>query len=723
MDTSTAQRNCGAMEYLDYQLEQDPKRTIKLQQIENQTNDWISGNKEKRDRSIITIPVVFHVVYNSEHQNISDTRLQEQLDVLNADFRRLNLDAEQIWPQAADLEIEFCLASFDPKGNPTSGITRTKTEKEEFDINDDIKFTSKGGKDCWPTTDYLNIWVCNMKRILGFAQFPGGDPQTDGVVLHYRFTGVNGASPPFNLGRTATHEVGHWLNLKHIWGEEGCQSDDNVQDTPRSDAPNYGCQHGHVSCGSLDMVQNFMDYSDDSCMNLFTEGQKSRILAQFAPNGPRESLLYSNGCGDGTAIQDSFDCKTNLVNVSILLDKYPEETSWTIQDSMGMVVAVGGTYGDMPDGSLVSERLCLPNGCYTFAMRDSYGDGICCSYGRGEYNVLVGSDTIVSGNTFEYIDSSSFCLEMSIDSISTCFDGIMNGDETGIDCGGSCEESCHSCEDGIQNGNETGVDCGGPDCMACEEFTAATEILASYFEDGMDEWIDGGSDCYRYSGIYSYEGRYSIRIRDNSGLASSLISPALELTNYSSIDISFYFYPNSMEEGESFDLQFYDNNDWYTLATWTSGTDFDNDMFYSSNLNVSSTEYNFNSNNQLRFMCDASGNADRIFLDQIIVTGQLEESNRNKEVLTEIQRSSSSLWLYDEDVLIFPNPAHEYIDIEAEETIISVSITDLTGKTVIRKSETKEKKDRLDISILNQGVYFITINTEEESTTKKIVKN
>jgi len=239
-------------------------------------------------------------VYTNAEQNISEAQINSQLKVLNADFQRKNTDQDQtpaiFQSVAASTGIRFQLASIDPQGNPTTGITRKKTYKNSFYTNDnDVKYSAMGGVDAWPTDQYLNIWVCNLGLgILGYSQFPGGPTETDGVVIGYKFFGTIGnLKAPFNLGRTTTHEVGHWLNLRHIWGDGPCGIDDHVADTPASDAPNQGCSFGHSSCGSVNMTQNFMDYTDDVCMNLFTRRQANRMRALFAVGGQRHSLLNS----------------------------------------------------------------------------------------------------------------------------------------------------------------------------------------------------------------------------------------------------------------------------------------------------------------------------------------------------------------------------------------------------------------------------------------------
>ena len=256
-----AQRDCSTMEMLEQEIEQDPKRLIKLEQIEAHTLRSLQ-NAQPRAEGVITIPVVVHVVYNNSAENISDAQIQSQINILNEDFRRMNANADNVWPQAADSEIEFCLAVVDPDGNPTNGITRTQTSVTTFSSSGNpVKFDGSGGKSAWPSSSYMNFWVCDLSGgLLGYAQFPGGSSATDGIVCDYLYVGnIGTATPPFELGRTATHEVGHWLNLRHIWGDGGCSVDDFVADTPRSDASNGGCNIGHISCGTVDMVQNYMD--------------------------------------------------------------------------------------------------------------------------------------------------------------------------------------------------------------------------------------------------------------------------------------------------------------------------------------------------------------------------------------------------------------------------------------------------------------------------------
>ncbi len=298
---SAQERTCGTMDHLEHQLEGNPNLRYIMQNIERQTQETIKGAGHRMGRDVV-IPVVVHVVYNSPDQNISQAQIQSQIQVLNEDFRFQNPDRDQVphqWASlAADTRISFQLANRDPQGQTTTGITRTRTNTEAFMVqNNFVKFSSMGGVDAWPTDQYLNIWVCNLAMgVLGYSQFPGGPSATDGVVIGYRFFGnVGNVKAPFNGGRTCTHEVGHWLNLRHIWGDGPCSVDDLVADTPPADRPSQGCPTFRSACNGPIMTSNYMDYTDDACMNMFTFGQAERMQALFLPGGARVSLRNSPG--------------------------------------------------------------------------------------------------------------------------------------------------------------------------------------------------------------------------------------------------------------------------------------------------------------------------------------------------------------------------------------------------------------------------------------------
>jgi len=319
-------RVCGTDAYHKRLLELKGERyRINRQRHEEFVLRYMSSATISKTQSepIPTIPVVVHVVYNTPQQNIPDEQIHSQIRILNHDYRKLNTDSVRVptafKPLAADARIEFKLACIDPDGNSTTGITRTTTSLSSFEIPPEgsppeaekIKFTSEGGKDVWDTTRYLNLWICSLGKtptgdqLLGYAQFPDGPPETDGVVIHYSAFGDTGtARAPFNLGRTATHEIGHYLGLYHIWGDDQflsnpCSGTDNVEDTPNQARANGGKPSFPETSNACPdtgpngtMFMNYMDYTDDDSMYMFTIGQVTRMDATLAES--RTSILNSN---------------------------------------------------------------------------------------------------------------------------------------------------------------------------------------------------------------------------------------------------------------------------------------------------------------------------------------------------------------------------------------------------------------------------------------------
>lgn len=310
--TLSAQMDCRSTEYRHYLVGKIPGLEAAIQDIEGFTLRQlhkpvtiVAGTDHNRDGlSVITIPVVVHIVYNTSQENISDAQVQSQIDVLNRDYRKQNPDTGRIpsyyAPLATDCGFQFVLANLDTSGNPTTGIIRKHTNATGFAVNDDIKFAETGGDAAWDRDRYLNIWIGNLTGgILGYSSVPGCPKERDGVTLQYTAFGTMGtASAPFNLGRTATHEIGHWLNMIHVWGDAPC-GDDEVADTPPQQAATYGNPSGIVvSCGNGpygNMYMNYMDFTDDIGMHMFTIGQRNRMRTLFAEGGFRYALLSSTG--------------------------------------------------------------------------------------------------------------------------------------------------------------------------------------------------------------------------------------------------------------------------------------------------------------------------------------------------------------------------------------------------------------------------------------------
>ena len=485
---NVAQRSCAAHDKHEEQMSNNAKYRMNQENIEahyrrfkeNGANAAVSGG-------VRTIPVYVHVLYRTSQENISDAQINSQIAVLNEDFSATNSDFGNIPSEfagvAANYEIQFALA----------GITRKSTTKTSWGTNDAMKKSSQGGIDPITPDTHMNMWICNIGGgILGYAQFPGGSSATDGVVFSPQYCGssdydTNGTfylDAPFDKGRTATHEVGHYLNLRHIWGDGGCSVDDFVSDTPTAGAANYGCpSYPTSSCSSNDMTMNYMDYVDDACMYMFTGGQKTRTASIFAPGGARENLgTVSGGCSlaapSGLASSNIGDTNFNLswnsvsgavsytvsingststvsgtsysatglsqgttysvmvrancssgsgsyssalnvtttgsncsagpVSLTLVTDNYASETSWTLKVN-GTTVASNGS---LSNNNTYNVDLDYGSGAYEFKINDSYGDGICCSYGNGSYTLRDGNNNVIAtGGAFGSTTTENFCVE------------------------------------------------------------------------------------------------------------------------------------------------------------------------------------------------------------------------------------------------------------------------------------------------------------------------
>jgi hypothetical protein len=285
-EETSPRRLCGSMSATIRYLELNPGMRRTQLNLEAATRARRSAGIVVQ-RGLLRIPVIVHVLHKTDEENVSDAQIESQLDVLNQDFRATNSDlagVPAVWRAlATDAQLEFHLAD----------VTRTRTNQEIFTDNDGMKFESTGGHDVVDPERNLNIWVCNLEPWLGYAYFPGVAPEIDGVVIRHTAFGTEGtAAHPFDLGRTTTHEIGHYLNLYHIWGGDTptCSDTDFVEDTPNQEGPNYhDPTFPKISCGngpSGDMFMNYMDYVNDAFMFMFTAQQVLRMRTALAQARP-----------------------------------------------------------------------------------------------------------------------------------------------------------------------------------------------------------------------------------------------------------------------------------------------------------------------------------------------------------------------------------------------------------------------------------------------------
>ncbi|WP_144892215.1 zinc metalloprotease [Flavobacterium tiangeerense] len=285
--SAALKRGCASQEVLDAQMKADPTLALRMNKIEEFTKNAMANGRLVNGK--VQIPVVVNVLYRTTAENISLAQIQSQIDILNKDFNATNSDFNQVPTLFAGVKanvgISFVL----------DAVYRKSTTKTSWGTNDAMKIASQGGIAPTSPTTKMNLWACTIGGgILGYAQFPGGSSSTDGVVIDSKYLGNTGTAVyPFNLGRTATHEVGHWMNLRHIWGDATCGSD-LVSDTPTHNAANSGVPaypHYSTCTGTpVEMTMNYMDYTDDRGMYMFSNGQKSRMNAVFVSGGARASF-------------------------------------------------------------------------------------------------------------------------------------------------------------------------------------------------------------------------------------------------------------------------------------------------------------------------------------------------------------------------------------------------------------------------------------------------
>ena len=418
----------------------------------------------------------------------------------------------------------------------------------------------------------------------------------------------------------------------------------------------------------------------------WSNNETSASITDLAPGTYTVTVTDDNGCtatGSYT-VEDQNPCTQNALTLNIVLDNYPEETSWEISDTNGTVVASsGGTYANYADGATVTENICLPDGCYTFTIFDVYGDGICCSYGNGSYTLIddLSGSALANGGSFGFSEATQFCLPAG-----------------GGGGGGGCSYALINLES---------------------------------FENGWGIWNDGGSDCRRVnSSSYANTGVKSVRLRDNTN-SSTTTTDNLDLSNYEELTIAFSYITVSMDNAnEDFWLQISSDGGatFTTVEEWNLNDEFVNLQRYNDTVNIAGP---FTATTKLRFRCDASGNSDWVYLDDISISGcstgpNLNPSGNDKEVST---LPATTYWnpasFSGASLKLTPNPAVTEVSVAYKlSTGLSsrLSVYDLTGKVQLTKNvEEQTGIYTLDISSLQPGYYFVQLKNDTERLTQKLV--
>jgi len=693
-------KTCGTMDGYAERIQNNPELLDEINEREAKLQAYINKAKAENRKlgagDIVTIPVVFHVIWNVEAENISEEQIQSQLDVLNEDFSGNNPNIGETLPQfqnlVTDMEIEFCLAQQDPNGLPTSGITRTYTDSLFFsragtNSNQPVKFTALGGKDAWPNDQYLNFWVCDLDpELLGYAQFPpsfgtGGfsSPDTDGVVCDYQYTGREGPIISLNsssLGSTATHEVGHWIGLRHIWGDGACAVDDFVLDTPNSDDSNFGCLMSHVSCNSLDMVQNFMDYSDDDCTLMFTHGQKDRMSVIFEPGGDRASLVNSIGCQPSQV--ENLDAQLiEILSPVPFSNSCEEEITPSIQvRNYGFETITELVIRVRVDGNLelIHEW-----------------DG-----------------TLVTGDYVE-IEMDAIDVEPGSHDVSITLHEINGGDDDFID----------------DNSTEVTIQIKGGELPVEEGFEEVAFPPAFFEVDNPDI-----NKTWTLTNDVSHSGAQSMYIRcynyGNQSTYDDLILPTIDMTNYDGPILEFYSayarYDSEDSDtlevlvsgdcGESFDSVYKRSGALLASAGNTTSEFFPTESEWKDN-SIDLSDYIGNPTVIVKIRCINSFE-NNLYIDDINLRNESPPVGIEELELTE-------------KVNLYPNPATNSFNVLFDSQLnedITISVKDVSGKLLINQvysNENGTNQISINASSLPAGIYFVNTTSNTIDETKKLI--
>lgn len=719
---------CATTEYESYLQEKHPKR-MRNAQFESWIAPLIKNQASMRTsqtNAIITIPVVVHVVYNGQSvgtaPNISDVQVESQITVLNQDFRRMSgTPGFNNNAAGADTEIMFVLAKQDPNGNPTNGIDRVSWCKDSW-TNSDIETLLKPNT-IWDSTQYLNLWTVELAdtKILGYAQFPegsglnglggvGGSANTDGVVVRYNSFGSGLGTDyilksPYNKGRTTTHEIGHWLGLIHIWGEgSNCATNtDYCTDTPVAKDPNYGCPTGTNSCTSRsgdDMIENYMDYTNDSCMNIFTQDQKTRMVTVMT-NSPRRSSLKTSIKGNAITpfandAEVKFESSCPPIICSTLVNQITQKIiiynrgSATLTSVTGNYTINGGSAIPFSwTGSLTTNKFASVNVVINATVNGTVAVSIDKANGvidqRASNNTDTGSYTLPMALTNYQFTNYTFRLQLD-----------YYGSETTWN---------------VKNSAGTTLYSGGPypDTFVNEPAISPIPELIT------QNWTLPNNQCYTFTindsqgdGICcgtaagdSGTGYYDIKSTDGSMIVTSGASFKSSESKYFSINSLFDTTKPSLT----------------TIA--------DRDETVDSKCEFVIPDYTVFTN--------ASDDSGTVILTQNPIQGTIITGNGKMQLITITAIDSNgnfdfitfNITLRENDIYIFPIPAKETINIISSNCVLpnSYTISNNVGQIIMQNGIVTDADLTINTSSLSNGIYFISINKGNEKKTFKFIKN
>ncbi len=705
----SAQNWCGTVEHQQSLIENQPEKAALLQEKMEQFNRLQRENSQNgiKNNDDHIVPVVFHVIHEGGSENISFAQIEDQMRILNEDFARLNPDTTNtpaIFAQnSGDTNIEFRLAKIDPDGNCTQGVTRTYSNLTNGARNNVKELIQ------WDPTRYMNVWVVKTIEsfsddgniVLGFAQFPtdlNSDPETDGIVLRHSYCGsIESASS--NYGRTLTHEAGHWLNLVHIWGDQDC-GDDNVDDTPTGQEPNYGvCTNNfpyHVGVCSAsngqtitqsygEMFMNYMDYSDDFCMNMFSLGQGSRMrsaISQYRNLLTSESNLIATGTNDDHVMVEcepitefeadfAFGCKGDGI----------EFESKTYNTSLSSITAYEWAFEGGSPSSSTNE-----NPSVTYMQPGTYDVTLTVTNSAG-------SNTLTKSN---YITISS-----------------LNAEMTGPY---------------FQNFESEAF-------PTFENSPAASWTISGNITDSWERATNASSP--NLSPIDNGNNSASFRVRSlefiDAGETHTLMTPGIDLSDLDAPVRAYFDLAYAKRSGNTSDiLEVHVSDD--CGRTWSKRWDREcnedtddlstngggNVVFpytpssaHWEQQNVNINNYAGRSNVSLKFVFSGSG-GNWLYIDNFVVC-ETSQLSLNKDSFS--------------DLNIFPNPSKGDATIEFslyKDSEIEIALSNLYGAVLAQeRMDLKAELNSIQLkdlySSLKSGVYFIKITQDGVSATKKVV--